>query len=325
MILFISAIVIGLLVLIWSADRFVSGAVATALNLGMTPMMVGLTVVAFGTSAPELIVSATAALDNASNLAIGNAIGSNIANIALVLGATAMVSAIPLKIAILKVEFPVLIVATLLATLLLIDGSLDFFDGIGLAIILAISLIALAKLQNAPVGEIDEIEDSKGISANQAYVLLFTSILLLLGSSKLLVWGAVGVATELGVSKLVIGLTIVAIGTSLPELAASIASALKGHHDLALGNIIGSNLFNLLAVLAIPAMIATSDAGGIGLSDTLLFRDYALMLSLTVALAAIVYGKSALKKYNLGGFIGFLFLSSYFAYMYVLFQESVAA
>lgn len=323
MILFISAIIIGLIILIWSADRFVSGAVATALNLGMTPMMIGLTVVAFGTSAPELIVSATAALDNASNLAIGNAIGSNIANIALVLGATAIVSAIPLKKAILKVEFPVLIVATLLATLLLIDGNLNLFDGIGLAAILAISLTALSKLQNSPVSDLDEIEDSKGISAKKAYLLLFISILLLLGSSKLLVWGAVGVATELGISKLIIGLTIVAIGTSLPELAASIASAIKGHHDLALGNIIGSNLFNLLAVLAIPAIISSNN-GGIALSDTLLYRDYAIMLVLTVALAAIVYGKNAIKKHSFGGITGLLFLCSYFAYMYVLFQESIS-
>ncbi|KZY51140.1 calcium:proton antiporter, partial [Oleiphilus sp. HI0050] len=222
MLLFSLAIILGLIVLIWSADRFVSGAVATALNLGMTPMMIGLTVVAFGTSAPELIVSGTAALDNASHLAVGNAIGSNIANIALVLGATALVSAIPLKKAILKVEFPVLMVATFLATLLLSDGMLDALDGVALSIILFISLIALAKLQNAPAGEIDEIEDSRSISAKKAYILLAISIALLLASSKLLVWGAVGIATELGVSKIIIGLTIVAIGTSLPELAASI-------------------------------------------------------------------------------------------------------
>jgi cation:H+ antiporter len=329
MLLFSLAIIAGLLVLIWSADRFVSGAVATALNLGMTPMMIGLTVVAFGTSAPELIVSATAALDNASHLAIGNAIGSNIANIALVLGATTLVSAIPLKKAILKVEFPVLMMATFLATLLLADGSLDAFDGIGLSIILLISLFALAKLQNSPATEIEieieEIEDSKSISARKAYLLLAGSILLLLASSKLLVWGAVGVATELGVSKLIIGLTIVAIGTSLPELAASVASALKGHHDLALGNIIGSNLFNLLAVLAIPALLSPGTAGGIPLSETLLFRDYALMLGLTFGLAALVYIKHTIKQDNIGKIAGTLLLAIYVAYLYVLYAESVAA
>ncbi len=323
MLLFSLAIIFGLIILIWSADRFVSGAVATALNLGMTPMMIGLTVVAFGTSAPELIVSATATLDNASHLAIGNAVGSNIANIALVLGATALISAIPLKKAILKVEFPVLMTATFLATLLLIDGSLDSIDGLGLALILAISLLALAKLQNSPGGEIEEIEESKSISSKKAYTLLGVSIILLLASSKLLVWGAVGIATELGVSKLVIGLTIVAIGTSLPELAASIASALKGHHDLALGNIIGSNLFNLLAVLAIPALLHPSNDGGIGLSDTLLYRDYALMLGLTFGLAAMVYFKHAIKKHSLGLIAGSLLLAIYLGYLYVLYQQTL--
>ena len=322
MLLFSLALVAGLVILIWSADKFVSGAVATALNLGMTPMMIGLTIVAFGTSAPELIVSATAALDNASHLAIGNAVGSNIANIALVLGATALVSAIPLKRAILKVEFPVLLVSTTLATLLLVDGSLDPIDGVGLSLILAISLTALSKLQNAPAGEIEEIEDNKSISAKKAYGLLIISILLLLASSKLLVWGAIGIATELGVSKLIIGLTIVAIGTSLPELAASIASALKGHHDLALGNIIGSNLFNLLAVLAIPAFLHSSSNGGILLSNTLLFRDYALMLGLTFGLAAIVYFKHTIKKNDLGPVAGVLLLAIYFGYLYVLYEQT---
>jgi len=325
MLIFSLAIIIGLIILIWSADQFVSGAVATALKLGMTPMMVGLTVVAFGTSAPELIVSATAALDNASHLAVGNAIGSNIANIALVLGATALVSAIPLKKAILKVEFPILLGATILASILICDGSLEFYDGIGLLIILIVSLVALAKLQKAPIEDLEEIEECKSLSARKAYTLLFVSILLLVASSKLLVWGAVGIATELGVSNLIIGLTIVAIGTSLPELAASIASALKGHHDLALGNIIGSNLFNLLAVLAIPAFIQSTNQAGIPISDTLIYRDYALMLALTFGLAAIAYLKHLLKKDDIGKIIGSLLLTLYFAYLFYLYQQTTIA
>jgi len=319
MLAFSIAIIIGLIVLIWSADRFVSGAVATALKLGMTPMMIGITIVAFGTSAPELIVSATAALSGASNLAVGNAIGSNIANIAFVLGATAMVSAIPLKQSILKVEFPVLLLATLLATLLIWDQVIDFMDGVFFLIILIISLGALAFLQqDNDSEEIDEIEDNKNISAKKAYILLFSSILLLLASSKLLVWGATGVALNLGVSELVIGLTIVAIGTSLPELAASIASALKGHHDLALGNIIGSNLFNLLAVLAIPAFISSPV-----LSNTLISRDYTFMLILTGGLAILVYGKVLLNKKDIGKVVGLLLLASYGAYLFTLYQQSV--
>jgi cation:H+ antiporter len=320
MLAFSAAIVIGLIILIWSADRFVSGAVATALKLGMTPMMVGLTIVAFGTSAPELIVSATAALSDASNLAVGNAIGSNIANIAFVLGITAMVSAIPLKKSILKVEFPVLLIATLIATLLIWDKTIDFMDGIFFLVILIISLTALTFLQpDEQSEEIDEIADNKNIPTRKAYTLLFVSIMLLIGSSKLLVWGASGIALHLGVSELIIGLTIVAIGTSLPELAASVASALKGHHDLALGNIIGSNLFNLLAVLAIPAFINPPT-----LSNTLISRDYTFMLVLTGALAILVYGKVLLKKKDIGKVAGLLLLASYCAYLTNLYQQSVS-
>ncbi|MFT5716703.1 MAG: cation:H+ antiporter [Oleiphilaceae bacterium] len=320
MLAFSAAIVIGLIILIWSADRFVSGAVATALKLGMTPMMVGLTIVAFGTSAPELIVSATAALSDASNLAVGNAIGSNIANIAFVLGITAMVSAIPLKKSILKVEFPVLLIATLIATLLIWDKTIDFMDGIFFLVILIISLTALTFLQpDEQSEEIDEIADNKNIPTRKAYTLLFVSIILLIGSSKLLVWGASGIALHLGVSELIIGLTIVAIGTSLPELAASVASALKGHHDLALGNIIGSNLFNLLAVLAIPAFINPPT-----LSNTLISRDYTFMLVLTGALAILVYGKVLLKKKDIGKVAGLLLLASYCAYLTNLYQQSVS-
>lgn len=318
MLLFSAAVILGLIVLVWSADRFVSGAVATALHLGMTPMMVGLTVVAFGTSAPELIVSATAALDGASHLAVGNAIGSNIANIALVLGATALISAIPLKTSILKVEFPILLIATLSATWLIWDGLVDQLDGVILLFILLASLTALAKLQKATEEDLEEIEENKDLSTGKAYGLLILGLALLLASSKVLVWGATGIATELGVSELVIGLTIVAIGTSLPELAASIASALKGHHDMALGNIIGSNLFNLLAVLAIPGLIAPPF-----IEEIALYRDYGLMLGLTFGLAAIVYGKIALKKHSMGLFAGSILLLTYFGYLFTLYQQAV--
>lgn len=320
MLLFSLAIILGLAVLVWSADRFVTGAVATALNLGMTPMMVGLTVVAFGTSAPELIVSATAALEDASKLAVGNAIGSNIANIGLVLGITALVSAIPLKDSILRVEFPILIAATLLATFLIWDLHLGFADGIALAAILILSMYALAKLQNAPAEELEEIEENKNIAPTRAYLLLAGSLVLLILSSKALVWGASGIAHELGVSELIIGLTIVAIGTSLPELAASIASALKGHHDLALGNVIGSNLFNLLAVLAIPALLNPPT-----LEQDVLYRDYGLMLGLTLGLAMIAYIKKAAGIQALGKFIGVLLLAVYFGYLYVLYLQTAAA
>ena len=318
MLLFLAAILGGLMVLVWSADRFVSGAVSTALNLGMTPIMVGLTVIAFGTSAPELIVSATAAIEDAGNLAVGNAIGSNIANIAMVLGLTAMVSAIPIKDSILQLEFPILLLATLLATFLIWDAELTFLDGIGLLALLLISLVALAKLQKKTVNDFEELDEGEQLSSTKAYSLLGFSIVLLLISSQALVWGASGIARELGVSELVIGLTIVAIGTSLPELAASIASALKGHHDLALGNIVGSNLFNLLAVLAIPAMVnpPTIDASAMRV-------DYGVMLGLTAFLALAAYGERAMGRHHLGKLVGTLLLVSYLAYLVHLYMQSI--
>lgn len=317
MLLFCLAIIVGLAVLVWSADRFVSGAVSTALNLGMTPIMVGLTVIAFGTSAPELIVSATAALEDAGNLAVGNAIGSNIANIALVLGVTALVSAIPIKDSLLQLEFPIMLAATALASFLIWDAVLSPTDGIALLAILFISLLALAKLQNKTADDFEELDAEEQLAPSKAYTVLAVSIVLLLASSQALVWGASGIARELGISELVIGLTIVAIGTSLPELAASVASALKGHHDLALGNIIGSNLFNLLAVLAIPALIKPP------VIDAEAMRvDYSVMLALTAALAAAAYGARVLGRHKIGKLIGALLLASYFAYLGYLFMQS---
>lgn len=320
MLVFSLALIVGLVILIWSADRFVEGAVSTALHLGMTPMLVGLTVVAFGTSAPELIVSAMAALQGSSNLAVGNAIGSNIANIALVLGLTTLVSAIPIKLGILKVELPTLLITTSLATLVIMDGVIEFDDGLILLGLLIISLIALAKLSNASEELPEEIDEAGDIPQMRAYIYLIGSIVALVLSSRMLVWGASGIAAELGVSDLIIGLTIVAIGTSLPELAASIASALKGHHDLALGNIIGSNLFNLLAVLAIPAFIAPPV-----IDQASLLRDYGFMLVLTFGLALLCLINHLSKRDQIGKIAGITFLSSYIVYLVILYQDSVTA
>lgn len=320
MLVFSLALIVGLAILIWSADRFVEGAVSTALHLGMTPMLVGLTVVAFGTSAPELIVSAMAALQGSSNLAVGNAIGSNIANIALVLGLTTLISAIPIKLGILRVELPILLIATSLATLVIMDGAINFDDGLILIGLLVISLIALAKLSSSSEELPEEIEDASSIPQTKAYLYLFGSILALVLSSRMLVWGASGIATELGVSDLIIGLTIVAIGTSLPELAASIASALKNHHDLALGNIIGSNLFNLLAVMAIPAFISPPV-----IDQTALLRDYGFMLVLTFGLAILCLVNHLSKRDQIGKIAGITFLSSYIIYLAILYTNSVTA
>lgn len=283
-------------------------------------MLVGLTIVAFGTSAPELIVSAMASLQGSSNLAVGNAFGSNIANIALVLGATTLVSAIPIKLGILKIEIPILLAATALATIVIIDGQLDTNDGLILVGILLISLIALAKLSSSGQELPEEVEDAEKLDQTKALFILGGSILALVLSSRMLVWGASGIASTLGVSDLVIGLTIVAIGTSLPELAASIASATKGHHDLALGNIIGSNLFNLLAVLAIPAFLAPPI-----IEDYTLIRDYGFMLTLTVGIALICLINHLSKRERIGKIAGVTLLSSYIIYLIVLYQDSIAS
>lgn len=312
MILFFTAIIAGLIVLVLSADRFVNGSVATARNLGMSPMLIGLTIVAFGTSAPEMIVSGTAALADSSSLAVGNAIGSNIANIGLVLGITALVSPIPLKAMVLKREFPVLVISTLAVTVLFLDNHLGTWDGIIMLVILAISMYFLTRNNLEAPELIEEVAEIPSTSTPKAVFQLIVSLALLLASSKLLVWGASGVAREMGVSELIIGLTIVAIGTSLPELAASVASALKGHHDIALGNIIGSNLFNLLAVLPIPGLLNPATLEG-----EVLLRDYSIMLGLTIFLAAAAYIMQ--KKGYLGRALGVFLLFAYAGYLSLLY------
>ncbi len=311
------AIIAGLALLIWSADRFVTGSVGLALNLGMTPMMVGLTVVAFGTSAPELIVSGTAAWEGAGNLAVGNALGSNIANIGLVLGITALISPIPVRTAVLRVEFPVLLIVSMLAATLFVDGRLNMTDGVILLSFLAIAMTVIARMQPEAVADIDEISHGEHPSTAKALLWVILGLTLLLVSSKILVWGAIDVARSLGVSELVIGLTVIAIGTSLPELAASIASALKGHHDLALGNVIGSNLFNLLAVLAIPALIDPPE-----FEDSVFYRDYSTMLAFTFGLAIIAYITLARSKPALGRLTGTILVLGYAAYLSILYVQS---
>ncbi|MGB1091078.1 MAG: calcium/sodium antiporter [Oceanobacter sp.] len=276
------AVIAGLIVLVWSADKFVLGAAATARHLGMSPMLVGLTIVSIGTSAPELFVSAVATLDGVGNLAIGNALGSNIANIALVLGITALVSPIPLQQKLLRKELPLLLLVSVLACLTLIDGTLGLIDAVLLLIGLVVTLYLLFQESSEagePIVDEDEAAAIESTSTPVAIMWLVIGLIALMASSKALVWGATDIARGFGVSELIIGLTIVAIGTSLPELAASVASALKGHHEIAIGNVIGSNLFNLLAVMPVPGLIATLD-----IEPTAIHRDVPVMLALTLLL-----------------------------------------
>ncbi|HEC07550.1 MAG TPA: calcium/sodium antiporter [Thiolapillus brandeum] len=290
MLWFIAAVVAGLMVLVWSADQFVAGAAGLARALGISTLIIGLTIVAFGTSAPEMLVSAVAALQGNSGLAIGNAVGSNIANMALVLGVTALIAPLAVHSRTLSREFPLMLLVMVVSWLLLWNGELSRLDGIVLlAGILAVILwtIHLARTSGVEDPLIEELTEEipEAMPRRRAWWLLLSGLVLLLASSKLLVWGAVGIAQYYGVSDLVIGLTIVAIGTSLPELAASVAAARKNEHDIAVGNVVGSNLFNILAVLGIAGTIGPG-----AVDPAVLYRDFPLMLALAVALYLMARG-----------------------------------
>lgn len=310
-----AAVIVGLVILVWSADKFVIGAAATARRLGMSPLLVGLTIVAMGTSAPEMFVSAMAALDGAGNLAVGNALGSNITNIALVLGVTALISPIPLQKKLLKKELPLLVLISIIGGLTLADLELNMIDGLILigAMIVALYLMFQESSESGEaVVEEDEAAEIENTPLSKAVIELLIGLVALMISSKMLVWGATLIAREFGISDLVIGLTIVAIGTSLPELAASVASALKGHHDIAIGNVIGSNMFNLLTVMPIPGLLAVTQVDALAL-----YRDYAVMMVLTIAL--LVLFLLSYRKGKLGRIPGAMLTTSFVAYMTTLF------
>jgi len=277
--------------LTWSADRFVVGASAVAWNLNVSPLIIGLTIVSLGTSAPEIIVSGMAAWQGNAGLAVGNVIGSNIFNTALILGITALIMPLNVHSSIVKRELPVLLLVMGFVLLLIFDGTLGFMDGLlllaGMVFVLAwITWVGMnTRSTSDPMGEDYADEIPTQLSMGKAILLLLLGSVLLLASSRLLVWGAVSVAHTLGVSDLVIGLTIVALGTSLPELAASVMSALKREHDIAIGNIIGSNLYNLLAVLCLPGLLAPGP-----FDRMVLVRDYPVLIGLTLAMFIMAYG-----------------------------------
>lgn len=291
MILYLLAIIAGFGILVWSADKFVEGAAATAKHLGMPSLLIGILIVGFGTSAPEMVVSAIAAMEGNAGLALGNAIGSNIVNIALILGITAIVSPIVVNSNIVKKEMPLLLFIVFATGYLLLDNNLTLTEGIlllaGFFSLIIWSIIAAFKSKNDPLEtEMDDELIEHDMSLKAGIIWLVIGLVLLIGSSRLLVWGAVGVAHEFGVSDLIIGLTIVALGTSLPELAASVIAARKGEHDIAIGNVVGSNMFNLLAVIGIATVISPMN----NIPVEVLQRDWIIMLVLTVALLLMAYG-----------------------------------
>jgi len=315
----IAAMVAGFVLLVWGADRFVLGAAAMARNLGISTLIIGLTIVGFGTSAPEILVSVVASWQGNTGLAIGNALGSNIANIGLVLGVTALVCPICVQSEMLKREFPILLVTMLIALVLMLNGTLDRVDGGILLLGLACMIFWLVRLgmnnRRDPLRKELEAEIPDQMRMSLAVMWFLIGLAVLLVSSRMLVWGAVNIAQALGVSDTVIGLTIVALGTSLPELAASIMSVLKKEHDLAIGNVVGSNMFNLLAVLSMPGLIRPG-----AFSPDLLSRDFPVMIGLTLLLFVMAYGfrgPGHIKRYE-----GAALLAVYIGYMTLLFLET---
>lgn len=321
MLLYSLVLLVGFLVLFKSADYFVIGSVATANNLHISPMVIGLTVVALGTSAPEIFVSTTSSLQGASELAVGNAIGSNIANIGMVLGITALLVPLPFHPQILRNDLPVLIFVTLCAGAALMDYKLGVWDGLLLFSALGLFLFRLAweHRRTASIeitAEITELEEVPSMSTSKSSLLLLASLLLLLASSEAVVWAVTRIAIGMGVSKLVIGLTVIAVGTSLPELVVSVTSALKGETDLAIGNIVGSNIFNILAVLSIPCILSPS-----AFAPEILWRDYGVMLVMTIVLVAFAYGLGGRNR--MGRLHGAILLAGWLVYLVVLYRTSI--
>jgi cation:H+ antiporter len=312
----LAAVIFGFAVLIWSADRFVYGAAALARNLGVSPLLIGLTVVGFGTSAPELLVSAFAAAQGNPGLAVGNAIGSNIANVALILGIAALVSPLVVGSRILRREMPLLLGVMAFAGLLLFrDGYLGRLDGVlllaGLAGVLAwVILDGLRGRSDStdPIHAEFDREIPKEVPTPRALIWLALGLLLLLVSARVLVWGAVNVAETLGVSDLLIGLTIIAIGTSLPELAASVVAVRHGEPDIAIGNVIGSNIFNLLGVLAFPGLLHPAAVPG-----EVLTRDFPVMVGLTVLFLLMAFRFRRPGRIGRPG--GLLLLAAFMGYL----------
>lgn len=311
----------GLVLLVWGADRFVHGASAAARNMGVAPLLIGLTIVAFATSAPEILVAVDAALAGHSGLAIGNAIGSNIVNIGLVLGLTAAIRPIRLESATLRREMPALLAVSLLTVSLFLDTRLSRPDGVVLLTGLAIVMIWFVRIgirsaANDPIKMDYEAEIPDNVSNKMAYVWLAIGLVCLLIGAEWLVEGSIGIARTLDVSDVVIGITLVAFGTSVPELAVSIISALRGEYGLAIGNIVGSNIFNLLAVIGVAATIHPA-----AVAPSVLSLHVFVMVAFTLVLFAMTYdydGKAVLSRLE-----GIALIGAYLAYTYYVVAQNI--
>ncbi|HIF9220305.1 TPA: calcium/sodium antiporter [Photobacterium damselae] len=307
---------VGLALLVWSADRLVFGSAALARNMGVAPLVIGMTILAMGSSAPEMMVSATAALAGKTDTAVGNVLGSNIANIALILGVTAILKPLAIGSTIIRRELPLMLVVTLIAGALLWDNYLGFAEGVLLLVLFVLFLLAMlyiskkAKQEGDVMAEEQESEIPQGVSNTASIIWIVIGLALLLYSSDMVVESAVTIAKYYGMSDLVIGLTIIAVGTSLPELAASVASVLKGEDDMAVGNIIGSNVFNILAVMGIPGILNPS-----AISPLAMGRDFYVMLGVSVLLLIMALGKNRRINRVEGGILLICFIA-YQAYLF---------
>lgn len=323
MLLPIFAIVVSLALLAISADKFVDGASSIACKFGISPLLIGLTIVSFGTSAPEILIAVMSATSGSSAIAVGNAIGSNIANIALILGATSLFMPLPVASTVLRREIPLLLGVVLFSTALIYDLHLSITDGIALLVTLFLCLGWLIWQGKSQPNDIigDEYKDHVDATTDTKKSALITTIALivLLLSSKALVWGAVEIARAANVSELMIGLSIVAVGTSLPELAATIACVLRREFDLAVGSIVGSNMFNALAVLGIVAVLAPGDV------DIMVRnRDAMVHIALTIALFIFCVGwKKAGGRIN--RIEGLIFVIAFVAYQWLLYLQEGGA
>lgn len=313
------AVIGGLALLVWSADRFVEGAVATALHAGVPTLLIGMVVIGFGTSAPEMVVSAISAMQGNPGLALGNAYGSNISNIALILGVTAIISPIAVKSSVLRKELPILCLVTLLAAGQLFDEEISRIDAWVLLGVFAGFIgwsiwQGLRHREDSFEADMNATLEVNPMPLKSALLWLFSGMILLVISSRILVWGAVEIARAFGISDLIIGLTVVAIGTSLPELASSVAATRKGEHDLAIGNVIGSNMFNTLAVVGIAGSIHPMTV-----APEVLYRDCLLMGVLTLVLFIVGIGVRGPGRIN--RIEGGLLLLTYAGYVgYLVYQ-----
>jgi len=306
------SIVVGLMLLVWSADRFVEGSVGVARHLGMSPLIIGMVIVGFGTSAPEMLVSAISSWQGNPGIALGNAYGSNIFNIGLIIGVTALINPITVHSQVLKKELPILTIVTGLAAFQLWDGKLSRLDAGLLLILFGGLMFWMIRQEYRPetdtLGvEVEQKLPVKKPPLGRSMLWLILGLVILIVSSRLLVWGAVAVAQYLGVNNLIIGLTIVAAGTSLPELASCVAATRKGEHDIVLGNILGSNLFNTLAVVGLAGVIHPMEV-----TPEVMNRDIPMMVGLTLSLFIIGFGFR--RKGRVNRFEGILLIIAHSVY-----------